>query len=299
MPVAVDRPDDIGEQFPSDADAVAQPDPTAGRQQYDYETGPEPRTARAQAAAASEGTGQALKHLLKVVNDDDYTAVSYIGGVEGAFVQIAKPWFLRRSLFDGEEVDGYTYEYLSNVLRKKTDEDSNVLFEELVPPYIPDLEQLLAMEVDDTGLVGISLEDLNTGQHRWQLITNIRRAVINDTDDDILICQELDINDNPIGDEIDIAKAYKLQRTPWDGTTIVAYGGQSIEYTYTDEFVREAELIGGSFAGDKQTEIVVPAYGDGDIILFTQPANGTGIAGVSFQDLNADGRAWVRYEVTT
>jgi len=312
--MAVDRADDIGTQFPVDADDSAPLDPQLGRQEYDYSTGPEPRALGAGAAAAA-AEPQIAQYILISVADDTYIVKPLADAVEGSLEQIAKPWQLRRTVFDGEEVSGISFEYETSTLRKVTDALGAEFFEEVVPRYYTLAEIMYASEVANTEVTGISKIELNTGAHHWTRLEGIFRARIVTIFDDYLSCLPVDDdNDNVVGaDEFFVAKPTKLQKILWDGKTISG-GSQDISYVYTGIDLREATLVGGDDDGDMQEEVIVPRYSTttdalGDIIHYTQVANGTGVFAadpdtgdpvrVIFIDLNIDSRAWVRSKVIT
>ena len=311
--MAVDRADDIGTQFPVDADDSAPLDPQIGRQEYDYSTGPEPRPLGA-GVAAEAADAQIAQYKLITVADDTYIVKTLADTVEGSLEQIAKPWQLRRTVFDEEEVNGITFEYETSTLRKVTDTNGAEFFEEIIPRYYLDAEIMYAAEVDNTELTGIAKIELNTGAHHWTRLQGIFRARIITIFADYLSCLAVDEDDETVGeDEFFVAKPTKLQKTPWDGKTISG-GSQDISYVYIAIDVREATLVGGDDDGDMQEEVIVPRYSTttaslGDIIHYAQVANGTGVFAVDVEtgdpvkvinvDLNIDSRAWVRSKVIT
>lgn len=86
---------------------------------------------------------------------------------------------------------------------------------------------------------------------------------------------------------VKIAKPYKLQRSPWDGNSAII-DGNAIHYTYNTDVKRTATTSGGLV----EIQVVVPRYLVDDEIFACQAD--TGVSGVEWQDLNADGRAWAR-----
>jgi hypothetical protein len=94
---------------------------------------------------------------------------------------------------------------------------------------------------------------------------------------------------------VNIAKPYRLRRsTGSGGQTILLEDGTSnppsttVTYTYLTNTHRQAVFA----TGTAEAQIIVPQYAAGDHILATEPTEGTGVSGVTWQDLNADGRAW-------
>jgi hypothetical protein len=96
--------------------------------------------------------------------------------------------------------------------------------------------------------------------------------------------------------EIDVAKPWLLQRTPFDGETIdyPGAGGQSITYTYTNDFTRTA-----NDGTDSITELVTPRYHEGELIVavripVTSVGGSEGDEAVAWMDLNTGARAWAK-----
>lgn len=92
-------------------------------------------------------------------------------------------------------------------------------------------------------------------------------------------------------DDINVAKPFKLRRTPFDNET---YNG--IDYVYSSNTERVA-----STDDDEETQIIHDEYVEDDIIYATQPVGGTGVLDngeegedVLWLDTNADARCWVR-----
>ena len=103
-----------------------------------------------------------------------------------------------------------------------------------------------------------------------------------------------------LGEVKQIARPYKLRRAPFHGQTIThnledpISGNQAltITYNYLSDTFRTA-TIGGVF-GFVERQVIIPNYQVGDLIYATEPEGGTGVTGITWQDLNVDGRAWAR-----
>jgi hypothetical protein len=114
---------------------------------------------------------------VKEVFDDYLECVFYnpVTDIEGAAVNVAKPWHLRVSSFDGLTIDlgggiTYTYAYTGMYERTRTDQDSNETTEIFQPPYFVDDQILIAKTapgVLDGGAVPIQWEDLNSAGRGW------------------------------------------------------------------------------------------------------------------------------------
>ena len=95
---------------------------------------------------------------------------------------------------------------------------------------------------------------------------------------------------------VNIAKPYRLRVNPWangpipirleDGTANPP--STTVSYNYLQYTFRIATLA----TGGQETQVIIPQYYAGDYIFATEPTEGTGISGITWQDLNADGRAW-------
>lgn len=300
--MAVDRADDIGSQFPSDAADTAPLDPTRNRQQIDYSTGPEPVNVTQEPQEANDGGSAITQGILKVVGNDIYTIAAFEGGVEGILQSVAKPWYLRRSPFEGEFVGDFTYEYVTNTFRKKIKDDNLLtVFETIDPPYVLNSELVYVAEVNATEVeLAPTLIETNYNAHKWKTLEEFR-VVLVDVGDDHLVVIRLDDDGLTTSDQFNIAKPYKLQRTPWDGEQITLPDvGITLEYAYTDIDERTATIVAGG-SGDVETQFIIQRYLVGDILTVFRPENGTGVtvAGeeLAYMDNNESQRGWARKSV--
>ena len=118
--------------------------------------------------------------------------------------------------------------------------------------------------------------------------TNIglfQQVQIQSVQDDYITCSIIN------GATVYVAKAYALQRTPWDGKAFTL-GGQSISYYYQNGSNRTAT---SSSATEQQ--VVVPDYVIGETVVAWQTSTSytdpTG-SPIVLQDMNCAGRAWSR-----
>ena len=117
-----------------------------------------------------------------------------------------------------------------------------------------------------------------------QVGAGVTQMQISTIDGDYLACNYY--QDGTATDAVNVAKNYKLRRTPFDTLTI---GG--ITYTYTSDTQRTA--VGAT----TETQVVVPAYTVGDII-YASRVSGLDVTlsslPLEWVDVNADGRAWAK-----
>jgi hypothetical protein len=93
-------------------------------------------------------------------------------------------------------------------------------------------------------------------------------------------------------EDVFVAKPYYLRATPFDGNTV-----NGITYTFsTNHTFRWARNSLTPVSTVRQ--IIVPYYATDDLVYAAESANGTSIvvsgSDVTFQDMNVDGRFWVR-----
>lgn len=104
---------------------------------------------------------------------------------------------------------------------------------------------------------------------------------------------------------VQVAKPWRLRRTPFDGQTISFTDEQSrtysAAYTYdgidetTPSVRRSVEIVSAGTATFSESQVVIPRLKVSfDYIDVMESENGTGVSGVDLIDLNTDGRAWAR-----
>lgn len=99
---------------------------------------------------------------------------------------------------------------------------------------------------------------------------------------------------------VQVAKPWRLRRTPFDGQTISFTDEQGRDYSalYTyDGFVRRTvSIVSAGFDTFSEAQVVIPRIKiEFDYIDVFTSSNGTGVAEApDLIDLNTDGRAWAR-----
>lgn len=97
-----------------------------------------------------------------------------------------------------------------------------------------------------------------------------RRAKINSSDGDVLLVQFFDNGDGSLtGAEFPAAKPYLLRRTPFDGETISYINGDSITYTYTNDYTRTHDD-----GTDSADFTVYPTWFVGEVVKLEQVNTG-------------------------
>lgn len=227
-------------------------------------------------------------------------------GQDGRPALVAKPWSFRRSSFHGVTIDESAYSALSldtRVVTKGTDS----YMERLSPPYSVG-EKIVAMrkgkedragvvviegELEDVaaGDYALDFEDLNTAGRRWDAAARFRVQVTAIGDNTLTVRL---LEDGATGEGGDFAEGsaaftvwrpVELQRQTYDGLTIGGY-----DYSYESEQQR-----GATDGEDTETQIVVPPYYVGSVILVAAVANGGGVGAEKLRliDLNNAGRQWM------
>lgn len=128
----------------------------------------------------------------------------------------------------------------------------------------------------------------------------IKKYLVKTVGDDTLACVEFEDEEGE-GEAVTVAKPFELRKTGWDGLDVVyavpAYPGavtpRTIHYAHVTAIYRIATITGGGTATEHQ--VITPYYvPDKTLIFGSTVENGTGVAGVDVQDVNAAGRAWAR-----
>lgn len=105
------------------------------------------------------------------------------------------------------------------------------------------------------------------------------KSVGNDT----LTCRTWDGTDEG-GEDVTVAKPYYLRRTPFHNTT----NADGWLLTYTSGAARTATKA----SEDDVDQVIDPPYASNDLIYVIAPSGGTGVAGATLVDINADAREW-------
>lgn len=132
------------------------------------------------------------------------------------------------------------------------------------------------------------------------------QAVVVDIQDDLLKCVNFtqptsggvfipQIYDPTLGssdpDFFYVAKPYQLQRTPWDGQSVIL-NGDVVTFHYT--FLNQRDAVDSS--GSEQ-QVIVPDYFFGDLIMVCSATTGyydpSGDV-IELMDINSAARAWAR-----
>lgn len=99
---------------------------------------------------------------------NDYLSCTNVGG---GVVNVAKPYMLRRSSFDGKTVDGVSYSYTAANARTASADGEDDESQVITPDYFED-EKIIAVR-HSTGVYGanseIKWEDLNTAGRCWAM----------------------------------------------------------------------------------------------------------------------------------
>lgn len=130
-------------------------------------------------------------------------------------------------------------------------------------------------------------------QQRSRPVALVTRFLVDSVGEDVLNCYALDVDDETVGDLVQVMKFQDGKRSTFDGLTI-----DGIAYTYTDTQTRHAVEV--AHPGNNVDQELIPPYVEGVTIVYVIKAtNGYGanldddgetpVVGV---DMNIDGRAW-------
>lgn len=176
--MAIDRADDIGDQFPSDTGDTAPANPITNRAQVDYSTGiidvaadiarsDDPEAVTDDTPAATGGA-TVFRGTLSSINDDTLTVIN----TDGESVFVAKILEHRKTVFDGLTVNGIQYEYAAGVSVERTATDANDSdieeIQSLIPAFVLEFSEIYYVTVEGgTGVDGVNFIDLNVAGRIW------------------------------------------------------------------------------------------------------------------------------------
>ena len=129
----------------------------------------------------------------------------------------------------------------------------------------------------------------------------VSRYRVESVQNDHLVCKEIE-GESVATETTLIAKPFNLRRTGWHGVTVNyaldsypgSQGSAAILYEFQTATYRIAKVQTEAGSTDEH-QVITPHYVPGvSIVLASEISNDTGIADVTFQDLNDNGRAWAR-----
>ena len=241
--------------------------------------------------------------LFQAELDDRITVHSFDANGEGTVnIIIAKPGELRVTIDDKVLADGTVISRVS-ANRRKITKGTLEYFEVVSPAYALD-DLIYASITPATGIVGVTLIDLNTAARRWVPEEPKEQwFIVLDVNKDSLSCRRWDwatgaaIIPDPDTGPIDVAKPIELRGTEWEGLVIAG-----VTYASTDgtaEVDGHITRNGDDGATDENQEII-PVYQEGvttgSKILGERSDTGTGAirsaVELLWQDKNQGARAW-------
>lgn len=173
--MAIDRADDIGEQFPSDAAFTSVANPIDNRSQVDYSTGikdisvdlEQTNDPQISVGSGSGAVGsQVRRGRLKAVNADTLTVAELDeDDTEGDLFIVAKNFKARQTVFDGQTINGITYTYTDSITRSADDGDDAEI-QKIIPTYIVDFDEIIFAELQ-APVANASYIDLNADGRIW------------------------------------------------------------------------------------------------------------------------------------
>jgi hypothetical protein len=117
--------------------------------------------------------------------------------------------------------------------------------------------------------------------------------------DDYLECTRYTPGETTAGGSIEVARAYMLRRTPFDGSTITYENGQAVAYTYATGRSRTADD-----GTTSETQVLTPDYWIGEIltavggptgVTYEKTVDGaTATVEVLYSDITPSGRYWAK-----
>ena len=309
--MAIDRPDDIGQQFPSDATVLSLPDVHEGRAQIDYGTRPDTIETFPPIALASDlDDPNPVREFIVFADTDEFLIVREIFlNDEGNEIEsdtlsfVAKPNELRKSTYDDIlDSDNFLQTSLAPNFRslvRTTDSNVFTRLEEVFPDYTVG-SRIFAIASESTGLPGIFLMDLNNDVRRWVSNEPAEKYFqITDINKNTFICREWDFltdaqkvdGEGELLPIVNVAKLIELRGDTWVNETIggvsyVAVGGSGEE---------DPHILRSANSGSEQQEIIPPIFVDVSIIKAKRVDIGTGAIINNLEALWEDtgqSRAW-------
>ena len=310
------RPQDIGQQYPSDATTLNLPDVHEGRSQSDYGARPETSEAIDPVNLPTSTTEQDPGRQFKILIDLDEMLVCHelykdSNGDEeegDIFFYIAKPIELRKSTFDTDgdpNDDGFIVSLVSSGRRSK--EANGYTLYQVVSPAYSIGSSVYAVAIENSGVSGATFIDINNDARHWVNEEPAHRYfIIDDLDRDTFDCWEWDpvtktaiIPDGAPSDErYLVAKVPILRGTSWDQQTIdgITYDAGTVTESNSHDY-READ--DGSTTEDQE---IIPVWLEGSTFPnitvieaeFIETGTGAYRDGVQalWQDKNSGGHAF-------
>jgi hypothetical protein len=104
------------------------------------------------------------RFTITAINNDTLTCTPAGGGDA---VTVAKHWDARRTPFDGETVNGYTYTY-SSATARQSDDGSTTEDQVITPPYFVGAQIVAERNIaGGTGVTDVIWEDVNKAGRAW------------------------------------------------------------------------------------------------------------------------------------
>jgi len=113
------------------------------------------------------GGGTSVKAYTVDSVDDDTLWCVPVDDPEAEPVEVAKPYLLRRTPFDGNTIGGLTYTYSSAIEREVFDGTNTETQHVKEAWLVGEIIYVVEITEEETGLTGITLQDINNSAHAW------------------------------------------------------------------------------------------------------------------------------------
>jgi hypothetical protein len=118
--------------------------------------------------------------------------------------------------------------------------------------------------------------------------TEIKRLRVETVENDTLTCKEWD--GTTLGATVEVARVFQHRYTVFHGKTITYDDGTQMSFSFSTPTRRTK-----SNGTETETQEITPEYNVGFDEIYAIKMEGiTGVDGVSWMDLNLDGRAWAK-----
>jgi hypothetical protein len=241
---------------------------------------------------------------LTVVDDgkesDQYFVVSagvdflfvnqYVSGEQqDALLQVSIPFTLRRSFWEGKELNGWTYRFTSYGTRIRTFTALGIVIEEHVWPAYQSGEVIIATESNTADENTSLLVDTNDAGRSW-IPYSPRIMIVKSVNDDTLTCAAIEDQT----ETFEVAKPHTLRRSGWDAVPAI----QGISYLYGSP--ASQTRIASQAGEDDEDQLIIPPYIPDQSEIKVDQLNTSltyGALATSLYDSNNDGRAWAKEPV--
>ena len=262
-------------------------DPIVNREQFNYDIGTQTTDQSnispldLDESVASKETDQ---YIIIGVGPEFLFVNRYVSGeAQSEVLQVSIPFTLRKSFWDGKEINGWAYSFTSYGTRIRELVDFGAKIEEWLYPAYQVGDVITASESNTADGNTSLLVGSNDGGRSW-IPYGPRLVLVEIVGHDTLTCSALE--DSNV--KFQVARPHTLRRKDWDQGPV-----QGISYVY--DFNDPQKRVASQTGEDDEEQIVIPPYIEDQSQIIVAPINVfylDGAEATPLYDVNNDARAW-------